>query len=110
MTRGYRHLMTRTLPQLNECRRVAEKLLTRRRQRCSALVPNEQGSPKLLLEGADTRADCGLTDIQALGSPDETTGRDDLEKGFGDLGVHIRSSIKHVLNCQLNSFVGCVRR
>ena len=109
MTRGYRHLMTRTLPQLHECRGVAEKLLTRRRQRSSALVPNEQRSPKLLLEGSDACADGRLTDIQPLGSPNETAGRDDLEKGFGELGVHIRSSIKYVLNCQLNSFVWCVR-
>ena len=81
--------MTRTLPQLHECRGVAEKLLTRRRQRCSALVPNEQRPPKLLLEGADSCADGRLTDIQPLSSPNETAGRDDLEKSSGELGVHI---------------------
>ena len=109
MTGRYRNLMTRALPQLHERWRVAEKLLTGRRQGCSAFVPNEQRSSELLLEGADPCTNGGLTDVQPLSSPNKTSGRNDLQKGSGEFGVHIGCSIKTALKCQLNSFVSCVR-
>ena len=109
MARRHRYLMTRTLPQLHERWRVTKKLLTSRREGCSAFVSHEQRPSKLLLEGADPCADRRLTDIEPIGSPNETSGRNDLKKGPGELGIHIRSSIKHALKCQLNSFVSCER-
>jgi hypothetical protein len=89
MTRRYRDLMTRALPQLHECRGVTEELLTRRRQGSSTLVPNEQRPSELLLEGADAGAHGRLSDVQPLGSSDEAPGRNDLKKGPSYLGVHV---------------------
>jgi len=100
--------MTHTLPQLHERWRVTKKLLTSRREGCSAFVSHEQRPPKLLLEGADPCADRRLTDIEPLSGPNEVPGRNDLEEGSGEFGIHILSSTKYALKRQLNSIVPCV--
>src|SRR3546814_10633552 len=53
-------------------------LFRSRRQGCSALVPDEQRSSKLLLQGTDPGADRRLTDVQPFGGFDEASGRNDL--------------------------------
>jgi hypothetical protein len=45
-----------------------------------------------------------VTDIEPLSSPNETSGRNDFEKGSGDFGAHVGCNIKDAFKCQLNSF------
>jgi hypothetical protein len=49
-----------------------------------------------------------LTDMQPVGSLDEASGRDDLQKRPGQFNVHDLSNMKNALNCQLNSFACCI--
>ncbi len=60
MTGWCRDLVTRSLPQLHECRGVTEKLFAGRRQGRTAFIANEQRAAELLLKGAHAGADGGL--------------------------------------------------
>ena len=69
---GHRHLLPRALPQLYERQGEPKELFPGGCEGRASFIPNEKRSPKLLFKQAHPRADCRLTDIQALGSPDET--------------------------------------
>jgi len=71
----------------------AETLL-QPRQRRPALMSHEQWSAELLLKDANSCTDRRLSDVQPVGSLDETSRRDDLEKGPGKLSVHVHTSAK----------------
>jgi hypothetical protein len=85
---GHRHLLPRALPQLNEGWSETKELLARWCQRGAGFIADENRSSKLLLEEAYSRADRCLSDIQAFGRLDETSGRNDLYKGSRKLDVH----------------------
>lgn len=67
MTLGYRHLLPRALPQLYERRGEPKELFPGGCEGRASFIPNEKRSPKLLLKQAHPRADCRLSDIQAIG-------------------------------------------
>jgi hypothetical protein len=73
VSRGHCHLMPRTLPQLHKGWGEAQELLSGRRQRCPAFVPNEQRTPKLLFQEPDPRTHCRLGDVEPFRSPDEAS-------------------------------------
>jgi len=89
-TGRHRHLMASTLPELHQPRRVAQELLAGRSQHRPGLVPNEERSPQLLLQGPNARADGCLAHMEALGGTNEVPGGDDGEEGAGQFDVHGR--------------------
>ena len=46
-----------------------------------------------------------LRDVEPLSGPNEAPSRNYLKKRFREFGIHISSSTKFALKCQLNSFV-----
>ena len=86
---GYRDLLFCALPQLYESRGEAKELLTRLGEARAALIPNEKRPSKLLLKEAHACADRRLRDMQTVGGFDEASGSYDLQKGSGELDVHV---------------------
>jgi hypothetical protein len=93
-----RRLMAGALPQQHERRRKGRHLLASPRKRCSAFVSYEKSPPELLFTDANLRVDRGLTDIQSLSSLNETSRRNNLEKGFGKLSIDSHTSEKMYLS------------
>ena len=74
----HRHLLSRALPQLHKSRGEAKELLASWSECGTSFVSNEKRSPKLPLKQAYAGADGCLSDMQALGSLNETPRGDDL--------------------------------
>ena len=104
------YLLARALPELHKAWCEAKELLSGRSQRRSGFVPDKKWTPELLLKQAYPGADGCLTDMQAVGSLDEISRRDDLQKRPGQFDVHELSNMKNALKCQLNSFVCSISR
>jgi hypothetical protein len=102
---GHRNLLPRALPQLNERRREAQKLLPRWRESCATLVSDKQRPSELLLKEAHARADRRLRDMQAFCGFDEASSRDDLYEGSGKLDIHSSSNTILADKYQLYSLV-----
>ena len=89
MAFGHGHLLPRALPQLHESRGEAKELLAGWGKCGTTFISNEERSSKLLLKQAHACADCCLGDMQPIGRFNEASGRDDLQKGPGELNVHV---------------------
>src|SRR5947199_798932 len=101
MAGWYRDLMPGALPKLHKGRSVSKELLTGMRQGRSGFVSHEQRSSKLILKSAYACAHRRLGDIKPFCSPNKTSGRNDLNKGSGEFGVHRTvCSRKHASNRQ----------
>jgi hypothetical protein len=79
--RRHRHLLTCTLPDLYQRRRIAHELLTSRCQPRTDLVAHEQLSAEQFFERPHPHAHRRLREVQAFRGTYEISARDNLEEG-----------------------------
>ena len=108
MSGWHGHLLSRALPELHKGWCEPKKLLASCSQGRASFVPDKKRTSKLLFKQAYPGADGCLADMQSLGSLDEASRRDDLQKRPSQFDVHDPSIMKNALNRQLNSFACCI--